>query len=133
MKPNILALDPGLTTGYCGNINGGVVHGQVPPQEIWRTLHTLAPNQLIVEAFVWQPRHKVDLTPVEVIGRIREWSEQADVPIVQEFTLSIVNHYFPDARLKKMDVYFPGERHANDAARHLLYYMRFGKGVKHHV
>lgn len=127
---SILALDPGLTTGFCGNFDGRIVHGQVPPQDIWRTLHSFAPKQLIVEAFIWQPRHKVDLTPVEVIGRIREWSEQANIPIIQEFTLSIVKHFFPDERLKEMDAFFPGERHANDAARHLLYYMKFGKEVK---
>lgn len=133
MRTSILAFDPGLTTGYAGACWPlgvyRIVAGQVPPQGVWPTLHRFAPDIIIIESFPGYPKVKVDLTPVEVIGRIKEWAEQANVQVVMQSPAQ-VKHFFTDKRLAEADMYFVGEQHARDAARHYLYYMKFGEGAK---
>lgn len=126
---NVVAFDPGVTTGYAGYYQGEVTHGQFAPHETWSVLRALMPQVIIIEKFVFrQQKTKVDYTPVEVIGRIRQWAEENNVPIATEYTLSQVQHFFSDKRLRELGFWFVGEQHARDAARHLLYWMEFGDG-----
>lgn len=126
---NVVAFDPGETTGYAGYFEGKFTHGQFPPKQTWAVLRALTPNVIIIEKFVFrQQKTKVNYTPLEVIGRIRQWAEENDVPIAPEFTLSQVKHFFSDRRLKELGMWFTGEQHARDAARHLLYWREFGDG-----
>lgn len=138
VSPRIVAFDPGGTTGFCGattmrnQFEYRMVEGQFTPTETYKYLDALQPQEIVMERFVFRRnKTKVDYTPVEVIGRIRQWAEDRQVPIVQEYTLSVVKHYFTDKRLQQLGFWFEGKQHARDAARHFLYYVTFGEGKKY--
>lgn len=127
----ILALDPGKTTGYAyQNAVGSFGFGELQQDSIWDTLTTLEPDLLIVESFQFrQARSKVNLTPNEVIGVIKEWARQKNVEIIWQ-TPSQAKHFFDDARLRERNLWATGMPHARDSVRHLLYYLEFGEKKK---
>ena len=122
----ILAFDPGGTTGWACSQNQ---HGQLEPWEVWTFLTYHRPLHLVVESFLRAVSPNRDLTPVKVIGVIEEWARQNEIPITFQ-TPSQAKHFFTDERLKERGVYYKGEQHARDAARHLLYFQTFGEGIK---
>lgn len=122
----LLAIDPGKTTGW---VKGPDVWsgGQITPDEVWTLLTQLMPDDiLIVESFLYRSKFKVDLTPVEVIGVIKEYIRQHPGNKVIWQTPSQVKHFYTNDRLKERGRYTPGKQHQNDAMRHILYYMDFG-------
>ncbi len=131
----LLALDPGKTTGWASYSpeDAAYLRGEVQPDEIWKLLEDTHATinetitKLIVERFVHRSKFKVDLTPVEVIGVVKEWARQTETMIIWQQP-SQAKHFFTNDRLKERGVYLAGKPHANDALRHLLYYQDFGKG-----
>lgn len=139
----ILALDPGLTTGWAV-YEKIPIHdlryrsGQVHQDDVWNLLESShfardepAITRLVVERFQYRPHlPKVHLSPVEVIGVVKEWARQHEVDITWQ-TPAEGKFYYTDKRLKELDVYTPGKPHANDAMRHLWYFIGLGYGSKH--
>lgn len=124
----IVALDPGKTTGfaYRNGESGGA--GEIAQDSVWDTLETLKPTILVVESFQFrQARSKVNLIPNEIIGVVKEWARQRNVPVVWQ-TPSQAKHYFDDRRLREIGAWAEGMPHARDATRHLLFYLQFGEG-----
>lgn len=129
MDIRLLALDPGKTTGWCCDPPVELLetnHGQVEPDKVWLLLCLYKPTHIVMETFVFrQAKSRINLVAVEVIGIVKEWARQYHAEVFEQ-TPSQAKHYFTDDRLKNRGLYFPGEQHARDAARHLCYIREFG-------
>lgn len=138
----IISLDPGQTTGYVIKYDSDdfpITYGQCQPDAIWDLLnaryHADIQFVLIYERFDYR-RHKMhaDLTPVEVIGVIKEWVRQnwlyGNIEVYTQFPAQAKN-FWTDDRLKEFGMYYKGQQHARDAARHYLYWLYFGEGKKY--
>lgn len=132
----LIALDPGKTIGYAVEVTPGLFRsGQCPADEIWNLLDIANKDRpietIILESFGESKQRKIiDLRPAEVIGVIKEWARQHGTPVVPQ-TPSEGKHFFTDVRLKENGVFREPKttwRHANDAMRHLQYYLKFKKG-----
>ena len=139
-----IALDPGITTGYAeGTIRDGkmiVTTGQDKwnHMELWNRFLDFVPDFIISERFVYrQSRYNkkeqtgIELFSRELIGVANLFCQMYE----REFKLQNVmkdndTTYFNNARLKTDLLYKPGREHANDAARHLLYWFKFGQGFQ---
>jgi len=128
----IIALDPGRTVGWATfkkpNARDGYKSGQIKWDATWSLLDSALIEthdiHLVVESFKHRQLPKIDYTPVEVIGVVKEWARQNDVNITWQ-TPSQAKFFWTDERLKDYTLYRPGKPHANDAMRHLLYYLNF--------
>lgn len=104
---------------------------EVQPEHVWRTLDNMKADAIVMERFIAYPRPKMDLTPVEVIGVIKEWCRQRDASLIQQ-TASQVKAFYTDDRLKNEGRFEKGMPHANDAMRHLMYYLTFKEKAPTH-
>jgi hypothetical protein len=131
----ILAIDPGTTNGWASwSEIEGYQSGQTN-YRIWPYLdacHSMTPiSQLVIEKD--QRQHVVsDFSVYEVVGTIKEWAAQNSIPIRWQSPQQ-AKFYFSDIRLKERGLYKPSYRHANDAMRHLLYYLQFTEGLLREV
>jgi hypothetical protein len=143
----LLALDPGATTGWAlfqkGSPGERYTSGQVEQDKVWTLLNTamfggrdlhdnIIDLTIICESFQHRQLPKVDYSPVEVIGVVKEWARQNNVEIVWQ-TPAQGKAFFTDNRLAALDLLKKPKttwRHANDAMRHILWYLGFGKGVR---
>ena len=142
----ILALDPGVTTGWALFTKGApderYTSGQVGPEDrIWTFLESsrfasaqFTPDLELIVMERFQYRNalpKADLTPVKVIGIVEEWSRQRNVPVVLQTPSQRL--WFTDERLETLGLLKTPKSswpHANDAMRHLLVYLSFGEGIQ---
>lgn len=130
----IIAFDPGVTTGVAWTTFGDEIDAtQITGGAIgvWEWLEKTQdaagfPDVIVYEKFLYQRRDKVVLDPVEVIGVIKLWAHQNVIPI-QGLTAAQAKGFWSDKKLKTVGVYETGLKHANDAIRHLLYYLSFGQ------
>jgi hypothetical protein len=128
----ILSLDPGVTTGFAIKFDNGEVKAdqvKCSHRAMYDMLVQLDPDEIVFERFTYQRRDKVVLWPVEVIGIIRLFAEQFEVPLFAQTPAQAMN-LFTDDKIKAMDLWVPGLVHGMDAMRHLLYYMVITKGEK---
>ena len=145
----LLGLDPGATTGWALFTKGAPTEryqsGQVSQEKVWQTLETAKFNAgesegmydspdltIICESFLHRQLPKIDYSPVEVIGVVKEWARQNNVEIVWQTPAQGKAFFNNDRRealgvLKKPATHW---RHANDAMRHVMWYLGFGKGVR---
>lgn len=145
----IIWFDPGVTVGWASfqkpNDRDGYQSGQFDHETQWSQLdmihnyrlgltHTSSGIDLLgYEEFQYRNGlSRADLTPVENIGVIKEWAKQNKVTTYSQVPGQAVgkNAFFNDERLKVLGLHKPGMKHANDAMRHLLYYLSFGPGVR---
>jgi len=137
----ILWLDPGGTVGWANfqkpNQRDGYTSGQFDHSETWDQLNLAFElwniDLLGYESFQYRNNlPRADLTPVENIGVIQEWARQHHVETYSQVPGQAVGKqaFFTDDRLKVLGLYKPGKKHANDAMRHLLYYLSFGPGTR---
>ena len=145
----LLALDPGATTGWATFIKGvpgeRYHSGQVSQDKVWDLLESAKfmtgadedmgvpfDLKIICESFQHRQLPKVDLSPVEVIGVVKEWARQNNVEIIWQ-TAAQGKAFWDNNRLATLDLLRKPQttwRHANDAMRHILWYLGFGKGVR---
>jgi hypothetical protein len=135
----IVALDPGGTTGIAtyDDVNGQGEEWaiwQLGPEEhhaaLWRYLSNsfmpFSGNQVIVcESFEFRQnrqRDNINLMSREYIGVVKLFSETHGIPVVFQ-TAGAGKGFVSDEKLKIMDMWVPGKKHAMDARRHLIYYM----------
>lgn len=144
----IVALDPGRTTGYAmGHIDD---HGKMivaTGQHEWKHSDLLQhlkwyePDVIVCESFDFRrspkyQRDKVDLFSRELIGVVELYitmAENCTLHMQKPATVLGRNCYFTDRKLKEDKIYKPAKPHANDAARHLLYWFTFGPGYKYNM
>jgi hypothetical protein len=143
----LLAIDPGVTTGYCAAELTGkeklVLH---PSQmvddvdEVWERLETLKPRYIVIEDFEFrQGKQKtgLNLYPVQIIGVTRLY-EQMGAPLaghqcaVQLQKAAQAKGYYTNPQLKRLGVFKPGAawEHSMDATRHLLHWLTFSSGYQ---
>jgi RNAse (barnase) inhibitor barstar len=126
----LIALDPGVTTGYVIEQTDVLEHGQCKPDAVWDLLDDLTrPLVIVCESFQYRRQQlNAVLTPVEVIGVVKEYVRQHPDVELHFQTPAMAKSYWNDQRLKMYGLWFTGEQHARDAARHILYYKYFGHG-----
>ena len=145
----IVALDPGITTGYAvgiidtsGDRPMGVVSGQAKWNEmgLYNELNKSKPDRIIYETFEYRAaslygkkreHFKVELFPRNLIGVINLYYQERDHEVIlYTQSPSAGKAYWSDQLLKKEKVYKVGNPHANDAMRHLLQWYMFGPGFQ---
>ncbi len=130
MNIKVLALDPGITTGIATLNSSDDVHAdqvKCGHRAFYDFLVGYNPDLIVFERFVYQRRDKVELWPVEVIGIIRLYTEQFEVPLFAQ-TPSQAKNLWTDDKLKKLELWQPSLGHGMDAVRHLLYHLVVTKG-----
>lgn len=152
----IVALDPGVTTGYAVGIidDGcmGVISGQATWLEfdLYHELKRSGPDIIVYERFEYrseriygehatQLNNEGTLFPRNLIGVIclyvqeqeRRFEHEVVVyPQMPSYALG-KGKYWSDQKLKEEKVYKVANPHANDAMRHLLQWYNFGPGFKY--
>lgn len=119
---------------------------QIGPEPHHKTLlHLLerrhVANTIIVcESFQYRrpvEAPSVELISVEYIGVVNLLAqERPDIQVIWQTTGKVlpsksqhkVGGFWTDDKLKQVRKFSPGKKHANDAMRHLLYYMAFTMG-----
>lgn len=137
----LLTLDPGETTGYAildrtltttqlieqGQLNTWPLENCVPAIE---SLFEKCPKFVVYEAYhvySWRmDEHKFSEVPtIQIIGCIRTIGIQRGVGCNCQ-TAQTGKAFFNDDRLKMLDLYSEGQRHARDAVRHACQFVTFG-------
>lgn len=129
-KSQALAIDPGKTTGWAAwTRSTGYVVGEVATDEVWPLLDDLglSVHNIVYERFDYRTGQPyADLTPVEVIGVIKEWYRQHRLIWIGKLIKQrpIDKFFFTNERIKERKLWTPGKPHAMDALRHLLYFQK---------
>lgn len=142
----ILAIDPGITTGYClattyGRNDTEMIIEITPKQnvddvdDIWRQLEDLEPRYIICEDFEFRQKARtgLNLFPMQAIGVVRLYEQMAShqcAAVLQKAATG--KAYYTNKQLKDLGVYKPGAawEHSMDATRHLLHWLTFGSGYQ---
>lgn len=131
----ILAFDPGGATGYCqADVSGTaarIVCGQIENRNhhmlLWETLHAAQPDLVISESFEYRNQARAGLVLVskEYIGICKLWCI-LNKKEYREQSPSIAMGFVKDNNIKNLGLWKPGNPHAMDATRHMLYYLTNG-------
>jgi len=132
----LLALDPGVTTGYClGRMNVDTCEiayneAQLQPADLLLMLQDIEPRAIVYEDFLYRnrSRDKLVLFSVQLIGVIEAYRVLAPECAVTKQTPAEGMGHYNDNTLRRLDLYQQGTVHGRDAARHLLQYMTFKAG-----
>lgn len=148
MSPiKILAIDPGVTSGYCFAEFRNVDHStdveiRLRPEqycddveELWDRIEKFQPRYIICEDFEYrnQARSGLILFSVQLIGVVSlyELKSQKQCAIYMQKAAQ-GKSYYTNTQLKNLGVFKPGEswEHSMDATRHLLHWFTFGAGYQ---
>lgn len=124
---NILAFDPGGTTGWATFHDNAFFGGQLAGQhhyDLYLLMRDRDPNVIVYETFEYRNKSRSGLVldSREYIGVIKLYAEINEVDIIAQ-TPAQAKGFVTDDKLKKMKLYQPGMPHLNDAMRHLVYYI----------
>jgi hypothetical protein len=131
---SVLAIDPGVTTGFAFRARDGEIFSwqhelnseDLPYTYFMAQLETLVVDRVVCERFDFrQNKTGVDYTPVELIGLIKFWAEDAiDEEIIwQGQDIKSNKSFWTEEKLKLYGVYKPNLGHAMDATKHLMHYL----------
>jgi hypothetical protein len=129
-RPTILAIDPGLTTGWANlDPDGGFRSGETKPpilflSDVERMLRGPFPWAMVCERYVITPetiKKSRQADPLEIIGTLKYFAEKYQT-LIQFQGPAEAKTFATDKKLKALGWFRPGLGHANDAARHLLCY-----------
>lgn len=135
----VLSIDPGGTTGWkiiTASLLGALEwkdiawrHGQIGPHEhhtdLWDFLSAEKTEDLIVilEGFDNRGNPAAVLISLEYIGVVRLWCKLNNVTCVMQQPAEM--KWATDKKLRACKIYVPGQRHSNDAGRHILIWLVF--------
>jgi len=139
----ILAIDPGVTTGWCwGNLYEHSL--EISPQQsemttqdieilLLNAMHSSPKNlHVVYEDFQFRnaSRSGLNLYPAKLQGVIELVSEKnPQVPFyVQQPSVQGDKAYFSNDRLKELGIYKRGTEHGRSAEKHLLHWLAFKEG-----
>lgn len=140
-----VAIDPGVTTGFCTgtlldrNLDLVIDQEKLTCHEMYERLNALmsldaGSMHIIYEDFSYRnvARTGLNLMPVKLIGIIELFQERYE-PLVTFTKQSAAQGkaYYSDEKLKRLGVYVPGKEHGRDALRHLLQWYTFGPGSQY--
>jgi len=131
----VLSYDPGKSTGWCilegtNTEQKLIAAGEIPDWHgVKDTINKFQPDVIVFETFqlyAWKAQSLSWNTflPCEVIGVIKFIAEELDIPCIGQGPAQRV--FFTDDRLKACGITSPS-KHAKDAIRHGMYFLRFGK------
>jgi len=144
----VIALDPGGTTGwatysaqtssYISTAGKQYLYadeewacGQIGPEEHHLDLYEFLELQHIHDTVVvcesfeyrnYRHRDNLNLMSKEYIGVTKLFGQERDVPVVFQ-TAGAAKPFVTDQKLKKMGLWYPGQKHAMDAMRHLVFHL----------
>jgi hypothetical protein len=117
----IMAFDPGVTTGVAIVEYECYTVYQVDSRDltnIWTELQTQCPAQVAYEDFKHRPTMlSAELYSLQVIGVVRLWC--SSVP-AYPYLPARAKAFWDNAKIKKLNLWKPGQPHAMDALRVLL-------------
>lgn len=143
----ILGLDPGESTGTAVfdipdiikiiPIKGDLKKWLIYEDELkdWREIASVVeqyePQVIVFEEFRLyaekaQSKTRSDFPEVKIIGQIEMIAETNKIPTYKQ-SASIAKTFYTDAKLKQLNLWMRGERHARDAIRHVLYFYDFNR------
>lgn len=138
----MLALDPGVTTGYAfgtlsesgSGLELSIGQHVLEVDAMYEFLEDKNPHYTICEDFEYRRRQRdnLELFSVQLIGVIRLWHmrHRATDPQLFMQKASQGKGYYSDEMLKRYGVYEKGIPHGRDATRHLLHWLNFGYGYQ---
>jgi hypothetical protein len=145
----VIAIDPGVMTGYCqGMITTGKLHYMVFQQtdevdDLWRRLKDLEPRFIVIESFEFRGGHQraatgINYFPLQLIGVARLYAEVATHQCACYLqTPAQGKGYYTNSILKQQGVLkrgmATGVPHGVDALRHMLQWYTFGPGFKYNT
>lgn len=145
----IIALDPGGTTGWAslsfepskplrGGYEGDISHldplwnvGQMGPNEHHKQLYNFLEERdngdlsVVCESFEFRQgkqREGINLMSREYIGLVKLFRDDRRVPTFFQ-TAAQAKMFVTDEKIKALDLWWPGKKHAMDAMRHLVTYL----------
>lgn len=137
----IIAIDPGVTTGFCyaeldedlGKVEYDPFQWKDEVNDLWERLYEFKPDVIICEDFEHRRGNYqggLNLFPVQLIGVTRLFSLNEGVPIFLQKAAQ-GKSYYTDPILKQLNLYRRGIPHGMDASRHLLQWCMFGSGYQY--
>jgi len=123
----IVAIDPGVTTGVAWWVEDHFNADQFDEHSFYRWIDLNAGDitHCQVEMFVINAatvRKAVVYDSLYLIGYLRYKAFQTNFPIAFTKPADVMAS-FPDAALKRANMFTKGKGHANDAARHLAFHL----------
>lgn len=136
----IIALDPGGTTGWALWEQHLAIHGtakdvwnvgQMGPEDHHSDLYAHLERchthefTVVCESFEFRQnrqRDNINLMSREYIGVTKLFGQERSTPVVFQ-TAARAKGFVTDQKLKAMGLWWPGNKHAMDAMRHLITYM----------
>ena len=133
----VIAIDPGVTTGYCyAAIVDGVLlycpfQAADDVEDFWERLAMFKPQHIIMEDFEFRggARKGLELFPVQLIGIANLYSMKTGKPLYLQGA-GDGKSYYTDNILKQRELYIRGIPHGMDASRHLLQWATFKRGYE---
>lgn len=139
---DVLAFDPGETTGICHahvypDRTEIITQNQIkswPLEEAVKTfsweLKRACPKLVVFErygVYSWKTQQHTnsDVPTLQVIGCLKTLCIQHSIPYIQQ-TAQIAKQFVTDDKLQKWGFDPKGKRHARDATRHACYFLLFG-------
>lgn len=131
----MLALDPGKTTGWSFWEYGETTpatclkHGQVEDglDGYLEHIDKMEADIIVAEQFILDGRTpNPDVTPLKIEGALASYSHGLNVPLVLQ--RNNFKKHVSNELLKEHGLYWKGEPHAMDSARHALAYLK----TQHH-
>lgn len=142
----LMAIDPGITTGYCfmkttTQIGASGTTGLLWKAEqhmdevdaVWDRIEEYEPRYIICEDFEFRQKSRagLNLYPVQVIGVVRLYEIKARRQVAVYLQKAAQGKgYYSDNILKSEGFYKRGVPHGMDATRHLLHWLTFGAGYQ---
>ncbi len=120
----IISFDPGLTTGYAMTMRETYQFGHLSEslKGIYDFLSFRNPTFIVYEDFKHRPQIiNTELYSLQVIGVLRLWAQQHDVP-TSTMLPATAKSFWTDDKIKALGLWKPGQKHAMDALRVLLTY-----------
>jgi hypothetical protein len=124
----VVGIDPGGTTGTAMFSSTSLrwYRSQLEGEhhsELWAYLEKVKPHVLVCES--WQNRGKdaADITAPQYIGICKLYASSSDLTKFVSQSPATGKGFWNDGKLKRVGLYMPGNRHAMDATRHVLYFL----------
>ena len=140
---DIIAIDPGVMTGYCygriltdGNVEVFPFQMTDEVDDLYRRLQEFQPRHIIMEDFEYRSgKHTtgLNLFPVQLIGvaRLYELNAPDGKCALRLQKAAQGKAYYSDLVLKTLNLYKRGVPHGMDAMRHILQWLTFGPGFQY--
>jgi hypothetical protein len=137
-----VSLDPGGTTGVLEVVlsddltrieswNAFQIDADPHHVPLWTYLHGAKPKRIICEQFEYrqfnQGKYGAGARPILIsrnyIGVVELFSQLTETELIMQPPSTIALKWLTDEMLKRLNKHHAGQPHANDATRHMLYYL----------